>query len=48
MIWEDNLHRDEMTVMLTGKPTVVGGITVVAIKLCQDWSGPTHQQEDQT
>lgn len=32
--------------ILTRKPAVVAGVTVVSIKLCGDWSGFTHQQED--
>lgn len=32
--------------LLTRKPAVVVGVTVVSIKLRGDWSGFTHQQED--
>lgn len=36
-----------MCCILTRKPAVVAGVTVVPIKLCWDRDGVTHQQEDE-
>lgn len=33
--------------ILTRKPAVVVGVTVVSIKLCGDWGSVTNQQEDE-